>query len=74
MKGGVSGCVSYIATTDTGVFDLDENIVRVLDLRDRSVFESNSVDAIKDEGEVLCTRNIILAGGHGSSGATRKNF
>lgn len=71
---GIGGCISYIATTDASVFDLNENIVRVLDLWDRSVFEPDSMDALKDEGEILRAHQSILARGYVSFSAPRKNF
>jgi hypothetical protein len=45
---------AYIAATDTGPSDPDENIVRVFDLGDRAVFELDLFDFFEDEGEVLC--------------------
>lgn len=44
---------TYIAATDTGVLDIDEHIVRVLQLRNGTVFEFDLVDAFQDKGKVL---------------------
>lgn len=44
---------TYITATDPGVLDVDEHIVRVLQLGNRSIFILDLVDAFQDEGEVL---------------------
>ena len=41
--------VTYIATTDTSEFDIDENIMGVLQFWDRAVFEGDLMDARKDK-------------------------
>lgn len=44
---------TYIAAANTGVADVDDDIVGVLELGDRAVFEFDLVNALEDEGEVL---------------------
>jgi hypothetical protein len=44
---------TYVAAADTGVADVDEDIVGVLEGRDGAVFEFDFVNAFEDEGEVL---------------------
>jgi hypothetical protein len=45
--------LSYIATANSGVFDLDEHIVCISDLRHRTVFELDLIHAFEHEGEIL---------------------
>lgn len=42
-----------IAATDSGNLDLDQNIIRVLDLWDWSVLEGHGFDGLEDEAGVL---------------------
>lgn len=44
---------TYIATTDSGVFHVDQHIVGVLEFRDGSVFKLHLVDSLQDKGKVL---------------------
>jgi hypothetical protein len=44
--------VVYVATTDACVVDVDEDIVRVED-RNGSVFESDGMSFLEDEGGIL---------------------
>ena len=46
---------TYIATTDTGIFDINQHIVRALKLWDGTVFEFDLVNSLQDKGEVLHT-------------------
>ncbi|KAI5291922.1 hypothetical protein KEM55_008232, partial [Ascosphaera atra] len=48
-------------TADTGVLDVDQDIVVVLELRDGTVFELDLVNALEDERKVL--QKVSTAGG-----------
>lgn len=51
---------TYITPADSGVFDVDQDIVGVLEGWNGAVFEFDLVNALKDEGEVL---SLLLARG-----------
>lgn len=71
---------TYIATANTGVADVDDDIVGVLELGDRAVFEFDLVNALEDEGEVLwvqlslvrviCSSVVYFPGKSWDGGAT----
>jgi hypothetical protein len=44
---------TYITAADSGVFDVDEDIVGVAQSRNGAVFEFDLVNALKDEGQIL---------------------
>lgn len=44
---------TYITTTDSSVFHVDQHIVRVLEFRNGSVFKLHLVDSLQDKGKVL---------------------
>lgn len=48
--------VAYVTATDSGVFDVDEDIVGVDDFGDWAFLELDLFDAFEDEGEVLCCK------------------
>lgn len=50
---------TYITTTNACVFDINENIMRVLKLRNWSVFEFDFMDALEDKGEVLQSHGLV---------------
>lgn len=45
--------MTYITTANTGVADVDDDIVGVLELGKGAIFEFDLVNSFKDEGEVL---------------------
>lgn len=53
--------LTYIAAADTGVPDVDDHIVRILQLGDRAIFEFDLVDALQDKGKVLLFRFVHVS-------------
>lgn len=51
MKGWCSG--THIAATDPSVPDVDEDIIRVLQFGDRTIFKRDLVHALQDKGKIL---------------------
>jgi hypothetical protein len=60
MADGAVHPVVHIAAADSGVFDIDEDVVGGLQAGDRSVFEFDAVCFFEHEGEVLCVP--VMAG------------
>lgn len=44
---------TYITAADSGVFDVDEDIVGVAQGRNGAVFEFDLVNALEDKGQIL---------------------
>jgi hypothetical protein len=52
--------VTYITAANSGIFDVDEDIVGVLQGGDWAVFKFDLVNALQDKGQILL---CSLAGG-----------
>jgi hypothetical protein len=75
LLGSCSGTAfrgTYITPADSGVFDVDQDIVGVLEGGNGAVFEFDLVNTLEDEGEVLslllargvrCTMVIVVVAG-----------
>ena len=53
---------TYITTTDTSKPDVDENIMRVFDLRNGAVFEFDLMNPFENERQVLSGRGLCAHG------------
>lgn len=49
---GSSGS-THVASTDSCELNVDQNVMGVFQLRDRSVLELDLVDPLEDEGQIL---------------------
>ena len=52
-EGLVLGVCTHIAATDPSVPDVDEDIIRVLQFGDRTIFKRDLVHALQDKGKIL---------------------
>jgi hypothetical protein len=60
--------VTYITTANPGKPDVHENIMRISQFRDRSVFELNPMDTLEDKRQVLKRQDSALLSDSTGSG------